>query len=696
MRFLRIALLVLVLSSLSTGGELRDGKLYVDGKPFYPVGCWMGQSVDLVSRLGMNTAFLVPAATDSGIAAFRQKMRQFGEHGIHMVPYISYGGNGVTPWAPDRLRLTAALATEPNLLAWYVGDDIGPQHFDGIRQTVSILREETPDIPTVADYIEEATQEARTVFTEYIDIRCQYEYPIFQMSMPDYMKWFDAQREFVGDPLWTWTQCFQWGNQVKPVNIGQRNGAGPMPEPDQVRLMSYIAMNRGVRGLLYFSYEELERLPELGAEVALVAAETRMFNDYLAAGEPTYDLTTSEPDFRATAFEYEGSTAIVAAVVRDYYHSWIDEAIITNATIDVPWSGESDPVALLYATPNIVDCEVVHVSSDVVRITIPSFELAGMIMLTANESEVERLRQEIVSVPERLKSFMATGAASQIKKTSGLMFHAGWDGHGNSANPAVYNSSRRVDSCMVATLDGRYDDAVRMWRLALRDARVMTDSLMSFANSHRESIPPQMHKYLRTPYSVRQIDRYMHALDSDEPWHFITEWDLAGPFPLEWDGTWFIRESDGRDLPTLPPGFDRVYGPEADQFGPYETIDGLAGWRGGHTDVEGLLDFVPHFNTTDDVVCYARTNIVAPREMDTTLRLGSNDGVIVWLNGEQILNRNDGRDALPDQDILPVHLVEGANSLLVKVSNLGGWGWKLYFSADDPERELVYRTAVAR
>ena len=69
------------------------------------------------------------------------------------------------------------------------------QHLDGIRQMIDILREETPDIPTVADYIAERTLEAKTIFTEYVDIRCQYKYPVFHMSLGDYSNWFDRQRE---------------------------------------------------------------------------------------------------------------------------------------------------------------------------------------------------------------------------------------------------------------------------------------------------------------------------------------------------------------------------------------------------------------------------------------------------------------------------------------------------------------------
>ncbi len=85
------------------------------------------------------------------------------------------------------------------------------KHLDGIRQTVNVLREEAPDVATVADYIARETPEAQTVFTEFVDIRCQYTYPVPNSGFQPYLEFFEQQRSFVGDPLWTWTQAFMWG-----------------------------------------------------------------------------------------------------------------------------------------------------------------------------------------------------------------------------------------------------------------------------------------------------------------------------------------------------------------------------------------------------------------------------------------------------------------------------------------------------
>jgi len=665
--------------------------LTVDGKPFYPLASWNGEPPEHAHKLGMNATFLQSPGSDESVALFRPKMRRYAELGMQVIPYISYGGGGTTPWPPDNVRAASKLASEPNLLAWYVGDDIGMQHLDGIRQTVGILREETPSIPTVADYIAERTPEAKTVFTEYVDIRCQYEYPVFHMSLGDYSDWFDRQREWVGDPLWTWTQCFMWGNYSRPLFMAQRDGPGPLPEPEQVRLMSFLAINRGIRGLLFFSHYSLLRQPELAGEVALLCREVRVFNDALAAGAPTYGLATSDPELRATSFTHGTSAVIAALLLKPFYHRWVDEGVVRNVTIECPWEeAGSLPTALLVAMPDAIECGVERIDGGRVRVTVPSLELAGFIVLSADDSEIARVRREVAAIPATLERVMVGAAAAQTRKANAIFWQTGWETHG-MPNSRVAQAARAVDACTEATFDGEFADAVGAWRQAMRITRTSTDSLMQHLEARKEMIPPQLHKFLTAPYTVHNIKNWQKISPPDEPWHYIAQWQVTGPFPLGWDGTWQVRGIIGaRDIPTLAAGFDMAYGPELDPNGPYDTIDGRMGWTGAAADVSAMLDFAPLFRTYEDVVCYARATIVAPRDMDVTTRLGSNDGAKVWINGENVFRANEGRDARPDQNTFTIGLNEGPNAVLVKVSNLGGKGWKLFFSLDDAERELAF------
>ncbi|MFQ5504374.1 MAG: hypothetical protein ACE5F1_06180, partial [Planctomycetota bacterium] len=68
-------------------------------------------------------------------------------------------------------------------------------------------------------------------------------------------------------------------------------------------------------------------------------------------------------------------------------------------------------------------------------------------------------------------------------------------------------------------------------------------------------------------------------------------------------------------------------------------------------------------------IVYASSIVTSPEGGEYVLRLGSDDGIKVWLNGREILTRKVLRAAAPDQDKVLVRLKKGENRLLFKVYN---------------------------
>jgi hypothetical protein len=678
----QVCLVVAFCASELLAADIVDGVLAVEGKPFYPLGSWNSSytTPEDMDRLGMNISFRAGPGTAEAVATFREFMRRCDKFGIQVVPYLSYGGAGITPWPPESVRTISKLATEPNLLAWYVGDDIGMPHLPGIQQTVGILREETPSVPTVADYIAKQTPEAKTTFTKYIDIRCQYDYPIPNKSFPDYLEFFDEQREFVGDPLWTWVQTFMWGRTGRLLNVGGE-GPGPVPDPEQVRLLSFSAINRGVRGLLFFPHHELHRQPELAAEVALICREIRLLEGHLAAGETVMNLKTSLPEVNATSFRHGDSTVISAAVVKPFYHRWVDEAIVKNVTIESPWPDGRLPQALLVATPDVVECLVEACSiSGKIKVTVPSMELGGFILISNDQRELKRLQTGVEAIPATMTRLVAQAAAVQTRKVADIVWQL--DSDTLYVPSILLDAFRAGERCADAVEEGDAVAAVRSWREALRANRCVMTTIMHKAESLKDLIPPSQQQYLISPYGLHNIRGLGQAPARGDPWHFIQTWRIAGPFPLQWAG------DDNR---ATPAGFDRVYPPETstDAAVTFSTVDGKAPWRAAETDMSCGLDFLQHFATSENVICYAKSFIVAPRDIDTRMSLGSNDGAKVWVNGTQVFAWSGGRPAKTHQDEFPIRLNEGRNMVLVKVENFGA-SWQLYLSIHDPKRELAF------
>ena len=80
-----------------------------------------------------------------------------------------------------------------------------------------------------------------------------------------------------------------------------------------------------------------------------------------------------------------------------------------------------------------------------------------------------------------------------------------------------------------------------------------------------------------------------------------------------------------------------------------------------------------------DHVVYGSTTLNSPRKQETTMLVGSDDGVKVWLNGEVVHYNPVARGAGDYQDAFPVTLKQGTNVLLVAIDNRGHGGFSGFF-----------------
>ncbi|MEM8712394.1 MAG: DUF1553 domain-containing protein, partial [Planctomycetota bacterium] len=107
-----------------------------------------------------------------------------------------------------------------------------------------------------------------------------------------------------------------------------------------------------------------------------------------------------------------------------------------------------------------------------------------------------------------------------------------------------------------------------------------------------------------------------------------------------------------------------------------------------------------HLFETGLGVHYLALRLVAKEERTYQLRLGSDDGLAVWLRGQKIHENRTPRGVSLDQDIVPITLLPGLNEVVVKVVNTGGasgFAWRLWDAASEgdvtPSQALALVTA---
>jgi len=166
------------------------------------------------------------------------------------------------------------------------------------------------------------------------------------------------------------------------------------------------------------------------------------------------------------------------------------------------------------------------------------------------------------------------------------------------------------------------------------------------------------------------------ALESHESFcPSINAWTLLGPFdgPQEDElKTELIPEGVPVDLSRTHTGM----GGKKLAWTPWNRA------MGPHDDPrrEFFVDFHKAFGGQhDDAVAYAVTWLESESDQRVRLALGSDDGAVAWVNGEEVFRKFTQRGYAPRDDRFEATLRKGVNELVLKIGQAkGAWGFSVF------------------
>jgi len=146
-----------------------------------------------------------------------------------------------------------------------------------------------------------------------------------------------------------------------------------------------------------------------------------------------------------------------------------------------------------------------------------------------------------------------------------------------------------------------------------------------------------------------------------------SSWHMAGPF----------KTADAKEA------FSKVHDPEkgVDLKASYQ--DGKLSWTNQSAWVDGQVQKLEGENSA----FYLHRTVETSAEQDYFVSLGSDDGIQVWVNHKRVLSKDVARSAGADQEKVRLHLKQGTNELLIKISNGGGEGGFYFKPADQAASE---------
>jgi hypothetical protein len=170
---------------------------------------------------------------------------------------------------------------------------------------------------------------------------------------------------------------------------------------------------------------------------------------------------------------------------------------------------------------------------------------------------------------------------------------------------------------------------------------------------------------------------------------FMNDWLICGSFPNPRDAP--LNEQNYWDA-SVDHGLEKAY---IDETGVKPVQDGDCGgnkWFSELADSAGYMDLRLRLSQKEEAVAYAHAYVYSPTERDARILYGSDDGIMIWANGKQIVSDHAHRQAIADDKTASVHLISGWNRVLIKVEQVTG-GWGFYARLTDAEGKTMNDTA---
>ncbi|MGC8843741.1 MAG: hypothetical protein ACP5QS_07360, partial [bacterium] len=278
-------------------------RLIVDGKPFFPIGIYLGPTEDehleRIGKAGFNTILCYGYGVGDNPEAYMERARKYGLKVIYSVKDFYEG----TAYFPKMGKTGLELAREygeklrdhPALLAWYINDELPISFIPRLSEMYNLLKDIDPNHPQFQVLCQIPDLELYYNCTDIIGVD---PYPIPSHPIDMVSHWTSSAAEAMGNakPVWVVPQIFDW-SVYNPKNEPRE------PTFLEKKNMFYQALIHGAKGLIAYSYFDLlrttggkeapkELFERRWKEVCEIVSEIKKIVPAILEGEDVKELNT--------------------------------------------------------------------------------------------------------------------------------------------------------------------------------------------------------------------------------------------------------------------------------------------------------------------------------------------------------------------------------------------------------------------
>ncbi len=279
-------------------------RLIVKGEPFFPLGMYWSSVSEADVRMYADSAFNCLMPYGGANAEQLDLIQRYGLKIIYTLKDAYYG----TAWCPKEIKgpederpfiemKVKQFRSHPALLAWYLNDELSLEYMPRLEAHQEWLEELDPDHPTWVVLYQVGQLE---LYRKTFDVLGTDPYPIPTQPPRRAAEWTRQSVASVLDsrPIWMVPQVMNWACYKKTEE--EKKGLRP-PTYAEMRSMTWQCITEGARGLIYYSWFDLKKEPEVferrWAEVKQVAAEVKRWMPVLLSVEPAPALKADKQEW---------------------------------------------------------------------------------------------------------------------------------------------------------------------------------------------------------------------------------------------------------------------------------------------------------------------------------------------------------------------------------------------------------------
>ncbi len=375
--------------------EFSDGQILVDDKPFFMLAVRHSDTpLKTLRDANFNTIWFpneVPQPT------LDEAIRQ----GFWIVPSLPIPGSEFDermPVKPDPFKLEKEadalskylrkfLAADA-VLMWDLGSDRTAEDLSRVARSSDIVRTYDPRRPRSVDLLD-----GFSAYSTYVNSVGSHRWPLFSsLELTAYRDWLNQRKALTspGKMTWTWIQTHlpEWYVAQLTGKTDVAAFEDPIgPHPEQIRILTYLALAAGHRGLGFWSDKFLanshhgrDRLLEL----ALLNAEIDMLQEVLfSAQDPARWVPTSDGNVQAAVIRGPKEILVLPVYLGAGSQHVPPQSAIPTLTVTIPAVPEGTTPWLI--TPAYVsELKGVRRVAGGTQIDIPEFDTTAAVVFTSD------------------------------------------------------------------------------------------------------------------------------------------------------------------------------------------------------------------------------------------------------------------------------------------------------------------------